>query len=137
MASQSFAAAVDGWVRKSKRRTRAIFQTAVQEVAREANTTIPDGGRLPKDTGFLQNSFSGSLEGPPRGPSDQATDSPGDFGAVVLIIAEAEIGDSIYLGWSANYARAQEARNGFRDAAAQNWPNYVRKATAEAKAKIP
>lgn len=105
-------------------------------MAIEANTDATKGGRLPKDTGFLQNSFGAALNGDVYGPSDARFDPAGNSDDVLLVIAQAQIGDSITLGWSANYSRVQNAKNGFRDAAAQKWPQFVRMATIEAKATI-
>ncbi|MBN49987.1 MAG: hypothetical protein CMN85_10630 [Spongiibacteraceae bacterium] len=133
--AKSFSAQVDSWILKSRRRTEAVIKTAVQELAEEANKPVSKGGRVRVDTGFLIGSFVGSINSPPTGPSDRATESNGD-GDVSLIIANARPGETIYLGWSANYAKYREAYDGFRDAAAQRWPEFVRKAVAEAKRRI-
>ena len=121
-----------------KRRMRAIFQQSAQELFEEAQTTIPNGGRLPIDLGFLRASFSASLNGAPQGPSR----NPGkasftyDGAQVSTTINGAKLGDTIWAGWSAEYAIYMEARYGFFRGAAQNWPLIVARNTADAQARI-
>lgn len=133
--ARSFSAQVDRWVTQSRRRTEAVFKTATQAMAEEANRPVGQGGRLPLDTGFLRNSFSGSVGSMPSGPS-QRGESQGRAEDIYLVIANARVGETLYLGWTANYAKYMEARNGFRDAAAQRWPRFVAAAVREAKQRI-
>lgn len=132
----SFSAQLDAWTLKAKGRTTAVFKAASQKVGTEANTPKGLGGRLPLDTGFLRGSFAASLEGMPVGPTRPSEGKPSaeDVG---LTIARAQLGDTIYMGWTAVYARVQEVRNGFLESAAQNWPKIVREAAAEAKRRFP
>lgn len=133
--AKTFTADVNAWIQKSEKRMEAVFKTAVQSVANETNRPIPKGGRLPVDTSFLRNSFSGAIGRPPTGPSKQG-EGQGNPDDVFLVIAKAKIGETIYLGWSAEYARYMEARYGFRDAAAQNWQKHVRSAVSEAQRRF-
>lgn len=137
MTGKTFSASVSEWTRKSKARTEAVFKTAVQSLAEEANRPVSKGGKVRVDTGFLVNSFSANIGSMPSGPSNRTTDAMGNAGDVMLVIAGASIRDVIYLGWSANYARIRETFDGFRDSAAQQWPKFVRQAVAEAKRRIP
>lgn len=136
---KSFAASVDAWTRKSKQRATAIFRESAQRLVDEVQTPIARGGHLPVDTGFLRASFRVSLDGMPFG----AAQNPGtgsfayDEGAVSLRIAGAEIGDTIWGGWSANYAPYMEFKYGFLESAAQGWSGIVRQVVAEAKARYP
>ena len=52
------------------------------------------------------------------------------------MIAGAEIGDTVYVGWTANYARPREYRDGFLASAAQKWPDFVDKNAARARREI-
>lgn len=133
--AKTFSGQVDAWVRKSRGRSEAVLKTAVQKTIEQAQTPKGEGGRLPVDTGFLRSSLVGSLDGMPSGPSTPA-DAPGSPEDVDLVIAGAELGDVIFIGWSARYARVQEAQNGFAEAAAQSWPKHVREAAREAKRRL-
>jgi len=50
-----------------------------------------------------------------------------------LVIAKAKIGETIYLGFQANYAGIQEAKNGFVRLTAQRWPAIVKASSAKIK----
>lgn len=132
-----FSAVVDEWVLKSERRMDAIMKQSAQEVINEAQTPVAKGGHMRVDTGFLRASGSVSLNGLPSGPSRPAapggTYEPAD---ISLEIAKAKLGDTIFFGWVANYARAREAKDGFARLAAQNWSKIVARVTAQAKARI-
>lgn len=132
MATKTFSAKVDAFIAKSQARTEAVFKTAVQDVLNDANTTKPGGGRLPIDTGFLRNSLGASLSGMPAGPT-RPEEGRGSADQVALVIAGAKLGDTIYAGWTAIYARVQEMNNGFLEAAVQRWPQRVNAAVERAK----
>lgn len=134
--AKSFAATIDAFARKTQRRAEAVFKESLQRVANEANTPRGQGGLLPLDTSFLQNSLSASIEYPPSGPSNQ-NEPMGKPDDVVLTIAGAKVTDVIYVGWTAEYAKYMNARYGFRDSAVQNWQQTVNKVTEEAKRRIP
>lgn len=137
--AKQFSADVGAWVAMSKARMTAVFRESTQRVGEEANTTVHEGGKLPIDTGFLRSSYAVSMNGMPLGlgepPSRDAT-YRFDSGAVDLVINNAEIGDTIFGGWTARYARVQEERNGFQRSAAQRWPQIVNVVVGEVKARI-
>lgn len=85
------------------------------------------GGRMRVDTGFLrasgQLSFSGMPNGPLRGDPEKSYNW--DEQVVQLELAKLEVGDIVYFGWSAVYAAAREARDGFMSGAAQKWQQFV------------
>lgn len=138
MAGKSFAADVDAWARKSKLRMEAIFKESLQRVVEDANTPRAQGGNMPVDTGFLRNSLLADINAMPSGPSRREGDGPikpsDDVG---LVFVRATLGDTLYVGWSAVYARRMNIKYGFRDSAAQKWPQVVAEVTAEAKRRIP
>ena len=78
---------------------------------------------MPVDTGFLRNSMLGDVNKIPSGES-----SPANTMTVVLAINRVQVGDVLYIGWVANYARKMEARYAFMRGAAQNWGRFVQAA---------
>lgn len=141
----SFGAQVSEWVRQEKEREEAVFLTAAQMVANEVRETIPEGGRLPIDTGNLRRSLMASTASMPavREGEDQTFADSG----VEMVIAGAQLGQTLWLGFQAAYALRREfgfvgqdslgrvyneAGAGFVTAVAQRWPQIV----AEAEAKV-
>lgn len=134
--AKSFSAQLDAWAKKVEGRATTILRESAQRTLEDANRPTAQGGRMRVDTGFLRSSLAASLDGMPSGPS-RPDEGRGDPGEVAMTIARANIGDTIFAGWTANYARPREAKDGFLEAAAQKWPRTVREVTAEAKRRIP
>jgi len=140
----SFSAQVSAWVAKTKERQRAVFQEAAQRVVEVMQTPVGAGGNMPVDTGFLRASLTASLDGslPPLTdrPDDQARYSY-DAGQVNLVIAEAQITDTIVAAYGARYSRYQEygARGQpgrrFVALAAQQWAAIVNEVCREAQSR--
>ncbi len=133
--AQTFGASVDAWVRASKARMEAVHKTATQSVIDDAQTPVGKGGRMRVDTGFLRLSGQTSLEGMPTGPERPSEGFPKGEDAN-LVIGRARLGDTIYHGWTAAYARARESKDAFLGLATQKWQQYVDKAVAEAKRRV-
>lgn len=95
------------------------------------------GGRMPIDTGFLRASFVASLDGVPSGPTSGDGSFSYDVGPVELVLLQAEIGDVISAGWTAEYAPYMEHKYGFMRAAAQNWNAHVERAVKQVIARYP
>ena len=99
-----------------------VFKQSALDMFSEAQTTKPRGGNLPVDTGKLWNSFVSSLNG------QGGTSGPD---AYVMTIAGADLGDSVFGGWTAEYALHVEygtsrmAGSFFALRAAQQWPQIV------------
>jgi hypothetical protein len=138
MPNVSFAAQVDGWVRQTEARMNAVFRASVQEVVSDAQS------RIPVDTGFARSSILASNKQMPS--IDPAkSGAPGAWPytglEIALVLADTDVGQMIYIGWTAAYAMAleyghsQQAPNGFVRLAAQNWPQIVARVTEEAKAR--
>ncbi|KRG47345.1 hypothetical protein ARC20_03170 [Stenotrophomonas panacihumi] len=141
MASK-FGDQVKSFAERAKLRQQAIFRESAQELLDEANTPEAQGGKMPVDTSFLRNSSAASTDGVP---------SAG--GAVPqLVFLGLEIGQSVWIGWTAAYAmriehgfygedrlgrKYAQAGKGFARAAAQNWPFIVQRATLKVKEQIP
>lgn len=122
-------ASIDEWVKLSDARMRAVFQQSAQDLGEAVNTPKAKGGRLPVDTGFLRASFGADINSVPRGSG--GTDF--DIQPLILAIQRAVLGDAILFGYSANYAKVQEAKNGFIRLNVQNWPSIVSKAVKKVK----
>jgi hypothetical protein len=139
---QSFSAQVGAWAAAEMERAEAVYQTAAQTVANEVRTPVAEGGRMPIKTGNLRRSLMASTSSMPTMVEGKQTFSDG---GVELIIAGAELGGTIYLGFQAAYAARMnygfvgedslgrsynQAGFGFIDAVSQRWVQIV--AAAEA-----
>jgi hypothetical protein len=144
MAAQnvSFSAAIDSWVKQTDARMTAIFRSSAQEVSLRV-TGYLSGDLVNVQTGFLRASQVASTESMPpikKGskPKEGATYSL-NSGQISLVIAGAEIGQTIYLGWTAEYGPYLEygtstiAPRGFVRLAAAQWQEIVRIQTVRAK----
>jgi len=62
-------------------------------------------------------------------------------GEISLVIVGANLGQVIYIGWTANYVgylengHSQKAPSGFVRLAAMRWPQTVKEVTAEARSR--
>jgi hypothetical protein len=146
MANLNFAAQVADWCHRVEGATEAIFKESSQELAVEVQKPRSEGGRMRVDTGFLRASLLASTSAMPAivrgsGPADGATYAP-DFGQIEAVIAGSEIGDTIYIGFTAGYAGAREygargqAPDAFVRTAAQRWGSIVDAKAAELKSKL-
>lgn len=127
------------WAGTSTAGLTALLRNSVQALATEASTTIPNGGRVPVKTGNLGRSVVVDNKPP------QVIDglAKGDFS---LGIAAIKPGDTIYIGYTAKYARRQnygfvgtdslgrtynQSGYGFAEAAAAKWPAIVAEQAAK------
>jgi hypothetical protein len=144
----SFAAQVSEWAKSEMERSKAVFQTAAQEVANEVRTPVAEGGRMPLKTGNLRRSLMASTADMPRIQEGKTTFS--DSG-IEMVIAGAELGSTIYLGFQAAYAARtnygfvgtdslgrtfNQTGYGFVDAVAQRWPQIVIQAEATVRRRF-
>ena len=119
---------IPDWIKQSKQLTEAVIKDAWLELAIEANKSRFKGGRMPIDTGFLTNSTKASIGSLPSGTSvapDNYSQLEWDSGNVALTINGMEIGDKLYIGWTASYAQYMENRYMFARSATQKWPEIV------------
>ena len=144
MAQGSFSAQVRGWVTEKKARMVAVRNESAQRLIEIMQTPVAKGGNMPVDTGFLRNSLKATV-----GTANFSTvANPGgalsfsyDGGEVALVIAKAEINDTIEAVYTANYARVanyggdNRAPRLFVNLAAQQWPQIVAQVAAEAEAR--
>ena len=138
--AQSFSAQVDGHIARYRERMEAVFKQSAQDVFEQAQTPQPgvretggsfEVGKIPVgETGFLRGSFVSGLNG------STALNGADSY---VMTIANAELGDTIFGGWTAEYARHVEYGNSrmagrfFMREAAQRWPQIVRANAARFK----
>jgi hypothetical protein len=137
--TDKFDAQVDAWVRKSNKRMLAIMRESAKRVAIMTLKTRGEGGNMRVDTGFLRASFQSSLTAMPKidinsRPNKNRTYAPDS--AFELNIGNAHLGNTIYMGFTAGYARPREYKDGFVRLAAQKWSGIVKQVTKEAKARV-
>lgn len=150
----SFSATVSDWVAAEKERQTAVFRASVQEFVSKAQLTVPAGGNMPINFGFLRSSILVSTDGPPVTRADGEPEKGRTYpenAQVALVIAGLEIGQDLYGGWSAAYAMRMEygfvgqdslGRTynqqgfGFVAKAAQLWPQIVAEQSAAAQTYV-
>jgi len=122
--AKPFAEQVGKFVSQSQGRMEAVFRQSLQDVIEDAQQ------RVNVDTGFLRSTGDAALN---RLPSGETEPTGGDASfvwsadAALVVIAQAQLGDTVFFGWSASYAPMVEDRFGFMRLAAQNWQQIVRK----------
>jgi len=123
-----FSADVDKWIRKSNIRLQAVIQQSAQDVISDAQRLRTAGGNMRLDTGFLVNSGKANIGSMPSGQSKDSgyNKQSWDNASVMLTINRVKVGDVLYFGWTANYARAREHKDGFMRLAVQKWQSFVK-----------
>ena len=132
-----FTADIDAFILKSNNLMEAVFKESAQRTIEEAQTPRAKGGNMRVDTGFLRNSGKASINALPIGETENTGVMQPDWNDSVasLTINRAKVGDSIYFGWTANYAQARENKDGFVRLAAQNWQKTVNQVARDLKAR--
>ncbi|MRX33219.1 HK97 gp10 family phage protein [Aminobacter sp. MDW-2] len=96
----SFAATVGQWAQKVEGALEAVFKEAAQELVSQLNQLVPVG-----ETGFLRSSLMASTTAMPTlTRANPGMTVPADLGDILLVINSADLGDTIFLGYTANYA---------------------------------
>lgn len=144
-ANLSFSAQIDEWVAKTKERSTAVFRDSSQSVS-DAMTDNLSGVLVNVQTGFLRASQQASLEAMPqieaKGYPDPGASYQFDAGEIALVIANAQLGDTIYLGFTAaygpfvEYGTSKMAGRGFVRLAAIQWDGVVTRSAAAAKSRV-
>jgi hypothetical protein len=125
-----FAASVAGFGARAQQRATAILRESAQRLIEEAQTPVGKGGKMRVDTNFLRASGQASLTGMPYGPSIRGAEPNGNFD-YTFVLAQAQLGGTIWFGWTANYAIYREFHDGFMRSAAQNWQAIVNQVARE------
>lgn len=121
----SFESQLSEWARQSQARALAVVKDATQIVANEMRRPKGAGGNMPVDTGNLRRSVGVSKSEMPSIKDRKTKFNTDPGGEITLTIAGMQVGDTIYLGFQAVYARVQENLNGFVRLTAQRWPEFV------------
>jgi len=134
----TFEADIADWARKVQGAELLIFQESAQELVSQLTALVP------VDTGFLRSSLRASTTAMPMA----SLDNPGagaftlDAGEITLVIAGADIGDTIYLGYTANYgAYIHYGANGragrpWVAMVAQRWQQIVNEKAVEVRSRL-
>jgi hypothetical protein len=139
----SFADACMKWAEQTEERLQAVFRRSVELLADELIKTQANGGRLPHRTGNLMRSLVAQIGSMPSQGSPDDRYSGSDVGAIT---AQALLGDDVFLGFQANYARRMnygfvgqdslgrtynQTGAGFVEYARDAWPLIVKQAAEE------
>jgi len=137
----TFTAQIEQFIAKSNARLEAVVKTAAQDTFDEAQVPVAKGGRMRVDTGFLRNSANAAIGSMPVGESvnDQPVVKREEWNitSISSALLQWDLKAPLYFGWTANYAKYRENRDGFMRIAAQNWQKHVNDAVARVKAEIP
>lgn len=144
----SFSAQIEDWVRRVEGGIEAVFKESVQELVEQADALLtqlvyeappsPNYNR----TGFLRSSVRVSTASMPLANRPQGTPDGGYMTEIEVQIAGAEIGETLYVGWTANYAGyVHYGANGtvpkpWVDMVAQRWQSIVAAKTAELRSRL-
>lgn len=133
-------AQIDAWTKQTSQRMMAVYKGSVQELVSRAQS------RIPVDTGFARASIRASLESMPSIVLDASRNPDGsysvDLSQIVLTINSVQPGQTIYIGWTANYVqflewgRSNQAPNGFIGITALEWPQIVAGEIEKAKNSV-
>ena len=126
---------------KALERADLVLKYAAQDLSEDVTKPIYEGGRMRVDTGFLRASFRATLDVPIL----TAIEKPDgeyfafDSAAIGLTINRMTMGQTLYLTFTANYARHREygARGQAPDAFVRtytaDWQGYVNRAAERVK----
>lgn len=135
----TFKGQIDSWIKKSTLATEAVVKSSIQELAIQANTPVGAGGRMRVDTGFLRNSIAASVGTLPSGQSikpEGFSQQGWNPSSIVATINGVKLGQTVYIGWTAEYARYRENRDFFARTAVQNWGDIVSSNAMELRARL-
>ncbi|TRC78514.1 HK97 gp10 family phage protein [Mesorhizobium sp. WSM4310] len=145
----SFAATVGAWVAAVPLALEMVFKESAQELVSQLDQLLADEvydkPATPgyKRTGFLRASLMASTTAMPTlSRENPGAPVPPDLGDVILVINGVDLGDTLYLGYTANYAAfvhygAQgRAPRPWVTMVAQRWVMIVEAKAAEVKARL-
>lgn len=146
----SFAATVGNWANKVPRALEVVFKESAQELVEQLQTLLTDmvydqpvgpSGYL--RTGFLRASLVASTTAMPQMIRENpGVTLPPDLGEIVLVINGMDENDTLYLGYTANYAAYVHYGANGRPArpwitlVAQRWETIVTAKAAEVKRRL-
>ena len=145
-----FAATVADWALKAQGALEAVLKESAQELVSQMDQLLvdmvydqPPAPSGYKRTGFLRASLMASTEAMPALTRQNPRVSvPADLAPVVLVINGMELGQTLYLGFTANYAAfvhfgtEGRAPRPWVTLVAQRWQMIVETKAAEVKQKL-
>lgn len=130
--ARSFAADIGAWARKTEDRLVEV----PRESARLAARSMTDPSVMPRVTGNLAHSLTASTAAMPTIDFSKVrplfTESEAQIEGVV---ANAQIGQTIFLGFRAPYAKRIETKRGFVRLTVQRWQQIVTEAVRNVRAR--
>lgn len=142
----AFADQIRGWTNKSEDHLTAIYRRSVRLLANEMSRTKKQGGLVPVLTTNLSKSLVASTEGMPKTSLTRPAGS--DVG---VVIATLKLDQTIWLGYTAIYARRQnygyvgadklgrvfnQQGSYFVEGAIEKWPQIVAQAAKEIQGAV-
>jgi hypothetical protein len=131
-----FSGQVSDWARKVEARLTAVFREAAQTVFNEVRIPVGSGGNMPVKTGNLRRSATASTNHMPPLSDAKLRYDADPASQVSLTIGRAIIGETIWIGFQANYAPYMENRYGFVRLTAQRWPQIVKEAAEKIERRV-
>ena len=131
--TKDFKTQIDRFVVDTEHKLMKVTRFALEDLTRDANTPKAKGGRLPVKTGFLRSTASAAVNQRPIGPTkgEKNRTYTTDANQVTQALLQLKFGNIFYYGWTAEYARVQEVRNGFLEGAIMKWQSFVDKAVGK------
>lgn len=148
MAKSSFAAAVGEWCADVKEAQEAVFKEASQRLVHVLDDLITQlvYGSPETDyqrTGFLRASLMASTQAMPYlNRPNPGVPVGADYGDVILVINGLELGETLYLGYTAeygayvHYGTSRMAGRPWVTMVAQRWQAIVAEAAAEVRSRF-
>lgn len=128
---------VTQWTKQTEQRLTSAYRASIQDLVEEAQEPRGSGGNLPVDTGFLRSTGDAAIDKLPVGESQNPG---GSFSwspeTALLVINRAQLGDTVFFGWTAEYATYMENRYGFVRLAIQNWSQIVNNASRRIEREV-
>lgn len=142
----AFADQLSAWGKQTEARMEAIYRRSVRLLADEMSRTKEQGGRVPVLTTYLSKSLAASTEGMPKTSTTKTAGQ--DVG---VVIATLKLNQTIWLGYTAIYARRQnygfvgadklgrvfnQQGSYFVEGAIEKWPQFVAQAAKEIQGAV-
>lgn len=123
--NRKFIADVKKFEDKTADQMLRVAKQSLQEIIRDAQNPVAQGGSMPVESGFLRNSLVTQLNGGDVGMGETS---------YILGLASMKLGDPFAVAWTADYAIPRHYMVGvgqggglWRDKAAQKWSRTVAK----------
>lgn len=145
----SFSAQIGAWAARVEGAIESVFRESVQELVEQADQLLadmvyaqPPASSGYKRTGFLRSSVKVSTVSMPLANRPQGVPDTGYMAEIEVQITGADIGEIIYIGWTAEYSGfVHWGANGtaprpWVSMVAQRWQAIVDVKAAELKARL-